>query len=91
MRFLFPVWLHADVQNIQNKIFNYAYQCTIHNKPNPAQRKAIQDDWERVKKSMDKVLAQDFLIKTDSKIAIRPPEPSQDLSLRLSPSRHSTK
>ena len=85
----YPVWLHADMEHLQNRIFNYA----IHRGPNPVDRVDITLKWEKIKAEMDLALEEidkitspqvergilptfsKDLVKGDYKIAEGSPEP----------------
>jgi len=50
----YPAWLHADMEYLQNRIFNYVY----HRGANPVDRVDIQVKWEKIKAEMDTALEQ---------------------------------
>lgn len=51
-KFKYPAWLHADMEHLQNRIFNYVY----HKGTSPVDRFDIQLKWEKIKSEMDNAL-----------------------------------
>lgn len=47
-----PVWLHADMEHLQNRMFNYVF----HGKVSTADRHEIQDKWNKIKNDMEQGL-----------------------------------
>lgn len=72
----YPVWLHADMEHLQNRIFNYVY----HKGSDPVDRTGIQAKWEKIKLEMDLALEEIdklstvYSVKGDCKIPICPPK-----------------
>ena len=72
----YPAWLHADMEHLQNRIFNYVY----HNGSDPVDRTGIQANWEKIKLEMDTALEEidrlstEYSVKGDGKIPITPPK-----------------
>lgn len=48
-----PVWLHADMRTLQNKMFNYVF----HGQVNHIDRSEIQAKWDKIKTEMDTALS----------------------------------
>jgi hypothetical protein len=48
----YPVWLHADMEHLQNRIINYVY----HQGSDPVDRTGIQAKWDKIKLEMDTAL-----------------------------------
>ena len=75
-KYKYPAWLHADMEVIQNRIFNYVY----HRGANPVDRVDIQVKWERIKAEMDVALQEidklsaEYSVKGDGKIPITSPK-----------------
>ena len=44
-----PVWLHADMETLQNCMFNYVF----HGKVCSADRREIQEKWLKIKNDME--------------------------------------
>ena len=44
-----PVWLHADMEHLQNRMFNYVF----HGKVSKLDRHEIQDKWNKIKHDME--------------------------------------
>ena len=76
-KFKYPVWLHADMEHLQNRIFNHVF----HKGNNPVDRLDIQVKWEKIKADMDIALNYMDLhahevcsVKADEKVPVGTPK-----------------
>jgi isocitrate lyase len=44
-----PVWLHADMEHLQNRMFNYVF----HGRVSSVDRHDIQTQWNKIKHDME--------------------------------------
>ena len=71
-----PVWLHADMETLQNKLVNYVFHGTV----NHQDRHEIQMKWEKIKSEMDSALeyidtaVSHYSVKSDDKLPIASPK-----------------
>jgi hypothetical protein len=71
-----PVWLHADMEHLQNRIFNYVF----HGRVNGADRHEIQTQWNKIKHDMDSALeyiddaVSHCSVKADEKVPVGTPK-----------------
>jgi hypothetical protein len=47
-----PVWLHADMETLQNRMFNYVF----HGRVSTVDRHDIRDKWNKIKHDMEQGL-----------------------------------
>jgi hypothetical protein len=71
-----PAWLHADMEHLQNRIFNYVF----HGRVNLTDRHEIQTKWNKIKHEMDSALENmddavaHCSVKCNDKVTICPPK-----------------
>jgi len=76
-KYRYPAWLHADMETLQNRIFNYVF----HRGVNPVDRHEIQAKWDKIKSEMDTALNHMDLhayecssVKANDKVAVSTPK-----------------